>query len=98
MTLTKSQKIKELEAQLEKKDRKIANLEDQVSGYQMKFEAIEESLKATPKDCKWGEYCRGCSFADSYFYRDRFGDLRQIYFCGKQNSCQNFMQKEVNEQ
>ena len=97
MKQTKRRRIKELEAELEKKDRKIRNLEDQVTCYQMKFEAIEETLKTTPKDCKWGEYCRGCSFGCSYFYRDRFGDLRQIYLCSKQNSCQNFIQKEVND-
>ena len=97
MTLTKSQKIKELEAQLEKKDRKIRSLEDQVAAYQMKFEDIQKAEKAIPTDCKPGEYCKACIFSSTYMFRNRWGDLDRVHFCTKAKSCENFAQKEVND-
>ena len=91
--ISKKARIKQLESQLDDKDWKIHRLEGQVAYYQYKFEEMQKTSESTPKDCKPGEYCEACSFAKSYHVRNRHGDLETYYFCGKDDACENFVQK-----
>lgn len=51
---------------------------------------------ATPSDCKRGEWCKGCGFNKEIISRDRiWGGTKISYFCGKAESCSNFVQKEI---
>lgn len=67
--------------------------------------ALEEARKiineyvvlgeATPSDCKRGEWCRGCEFSKPVTHSAGiFGGIQHTYFCGKAESCKNFVQKE----
>lgn len=48
---------------------------------------------ATPSDCKRGSWCKGCEFVKTIFERN--GRIySETYFCGKAESCKNFVQKE----
>lgn len=48
---------------------------------------------AAPVDCKRGPWCKACEFVKPM--RTYHGMIsREDYFCGKAESCKNFVQKE----
>ena len=99
MKQTKRQRIEHLEAQIVKKDREIARLEDLLANHEIRFKKMEKTMESTPEDCKPGEYCRACHFGKAYTMYDRhFRNIRSVYLCGKGGSCDHFVQKEVEEQ
>ena len=61
-----------------------------------KFMEIRDSI---PADCIEGTYCRGCAFVKEYYYNGAFhrGPVITGYYCGKGESCKNFIQKKVEE-
>lgn len=71
---------------------KLAHCEDMKDNYLK--EAIDLKTKLNnielkkPK-CELGDWCSGCMF--SIMIRDRCG--KPIYFCNKDNSCDNFVPK-----
>lgn len=92
---SKNERIKQLEAQLSDKERKIANLEDQIAAYDIKFEDMRKMLACKPEDCVIGEYCQACSFSKHYFIRNtRTGDFEQVWLCNKAGSYVHFVQRE----
>ena len=54
---------------------------------------------SVPKDCIVGIYCRGCTFVKEYCYHETFhcGPVITGYYCGKGESCKNFIQKKVED-
>ena len=50
----------------------------------------------TPSDCKTGEWCRACAFVKEYKFVPRYGSVVIKYYCGKAESCNNFVEnKEI---
>lgn len=99
MKQTKRQRIEQLEAQIREKDRKITRLEDLLANHEMRFVNMQKTMDSTPSDCKPGEYCRACHFGKAYSMYDRqFCNTRTLYLCNKAGACENFVQKEVEDQ
>lgn len=100
--------IKNLQERIELRDLQIKNLVKELAEAKDKLAETEKALRethkiiseytilgdATPADCKRGEWCRGCEFAKHITFRSIFGGLQETYFCGKAESCSNFVQKE----
>lgn len=88
-------RIKQLEAQLADKDRKIYRLEDLLARNEKKFELVQSMLGSKPEDCRMGEYCKACAFSKAYLvFNHRRDDFDTMYLCNKAGSCQNYVQKE----
>lgn len=88
---------RELREELERKDRKIKSLEDEKAGLLTKLEAFAELSDGTPSDCVRGEWCKHCEFVKVYHYYEPggiFNTPKSVYFCGKGQSCENFLLKE----
>lgn len=88
------QKIRELTERVKSKDREIEALEKRLKA----FHAAEDG---TPSDCKRGTWCKSCEFRKAlHIPRKAIGGFVMsgydtVYFCGKGESCKNFVQKEV---
>ena len=106
--MTKKEKIKMLELELEGKNQLIVNitndnkklsnqnveLNDTIADAKRVLKEFMKADEATPKDCKRGSWCKACEFNKSI--RVPFGmfGYREEYFCGKEESCSNFVQRE----
>jgi hypothetical protein len=99
-------KIRVLESQIKEKDELLKSLEkynavlnDELQTKKIELARAEVKVKeyttlndATPEDCKRGPWCKACGFNKELVeYRGRFRD--SVYFCGKAESCSNFVQK-----
>ena len=97
MFKSKKKEIQRLNAVIRENERKIKRLENLLESAEKRFECMEKRIKSTPEDCVIGEYCRACTFAKRYIMFPRHGDEpMNVYLCGKDGSCQNFVQKEQN--
>lgn len=63
------------------------------------FEDISKMAEidiTTPRDCKKGPWCAGCTFVKEYRARDGYGSYVTKHYCGKEEACKNFVEnKEI---
>ena len=92
-----SKKIRELEAELEKKDREINKLKNELDVYRIKVADMEAYSNTTPPDCVRGNWCKACEFVKPYYIRGYLSSYSDtIYVCGKGKSCEHFVPKGEN--
>lgn len=95
---SKRARIEQLEAELRDKDRKIANLEDRIASYALKFEAMQKVANSIPEGCEPGEYCRACEFSAAYhMYVPETRQIERVHLCNKAGSCKNFVQRKTED-
>lgn len=95
-------RILELEKELKKRDSQISKMDSCLKDYIRKFEMMQNISSNTPDDCKRGEWCKACEFANVYhvpslYMLDYELTTTPIYICGKGESCKNFVQKSKGE-
>lgn len=65
--------------------------------YEKMRKALFEVVKLKqnlPEDCKRGPWCLGCTFVKKYTsHIDRF-ETMELSYCGKEEACEHFIQKE----
>ena len=96
-------KTRELTQTIEKKDADIARLEAKLAEAESQISKLKNSLIAfkaadygTPADCHRGSWCGACEFSKEFIIPGHgFIGNRTVCFCGKGESCSNFVQKEV---
>ena len=103
MLFKSGMKILELTQTIEKKDADIARLEEKLAKADSQISKLENSLIAfkaadygTPAECHRGSWCTACEFSKALIFPGHglLGN-RTVFFCGKGESCSNFVQKEV---
>lgn len=58
------------------------------------FKAIE--LKQNiPEDCKLGPWCKGCMYVKRHTYSIGHFEKAKLVYCGKEEACKYFVQKET---
>lgn len=96
MFKTKLRKVSELVREIRKKDERIEELNDEITRLRKHVATLLAAEDDTPSDCKRGAWCRGCEFCKVvHVPGNNWGSYDAVYFCGKGESCQNFVQKEV---
>lgn len=98
-------RVAELEAGL----RDLEKVRDENSELKSMLVKAEHELKlvltlkdAIPEGCTPGLYCEACEFAKKYYYhswgyRANRNTMITGTICGKGESCQHFIQKEIKE-
>lgn len=84
-------KIRDLEYELHKVKEKNRELEREIVAYDQRIKEINDSIKATPSDCKQGAYCHYCAHS-KYIRYPSFGN--GVYVCNYVGSCTKFVPKE----
>lgn len=79
---------------LNRKELELAEKEKLLNDAKRIIQEYWELDDATPEDCKRGTWCEACEFATNIRVDNIFGSFRKVYFCGKGESCKNFIQKE----
>lgn len=103
MLFKSTMKILELTQTIEKKDEDIARLEQKLDEAEATISNLNSNLRSfkavndgTPEDCKRGSWCGACEFAKEVVIPGKsFLGNTHVTFCGKGESCSNFVQKEV---
>ena len=101
-------KIKAMSQELFLKDKEIARLKGENTDLKNCLDDTENAMKniisvkkTVPEDCIQGEYCRSCEFVKTFLHYNYIPNVRKSiikgYFCGKGESCKNFIQKEIKE-
>lgn len=85
------EQIRKLEDVLITKDMTIKALEDQNKEFHITLNKMRECIESTPPDCKPGRYCSACNFGEAYELPRR---MENVYLCGKNGTCPNFVKKE----
>lgn len=82
---------------VDKKEERIEELSKNVDRYRKIIGELTEIKSSTPEGCKMGDYCRGCVHVKSYvrYASGLYGDVAATYYCGKAETCKNFIQKEI---
>ena len=77
-----------------------ANNDEWHRKYKKMHKALFEVIKIkrnTPEDCKLGPWCECCMYVKRYTYSiDRF-ETAELLYCGKEEACKHFVQKEADE-
>lgn len=106
--MTKKEKIKMLELELETNHRIIDELKrdkreltdiatdhnNAIADLKAALRKFEVLNNATPENCKRGEWCKACEFAKEIRVPVGSFGYKTEYFCGKNEACSNFVQKE----
>lgn len=89
----KEAQISELQVSLLKKEDELTNTQKELLFTQQQRDKYKALDDATPSDCTRGTWCAACEFAKEYdIYHGRIHEI--VHFCGKAESCSNFVQKE----
>lgn len=93
--------IEELERQRGLDAERILDLNNQIKSLHKKIDSLYDELDectklkdGTPEDCTLGGYCQACHFGKRFLVSRNYG-FKTVYFCGKGESCSNFVQVEV---
>lgn len=89
-------------------ERKLAVAERDRDKYRVRLSDLENTLERVsniedtiPEDCKKGSWCKACEFARVFHYREDAAYMGYItdtvYVCGKGESCQNFVPKNMKD-
>lgn len=104
MDIFNRKRVEGLEAEVRKLTRRRNELErnlmdarDRADLAEKRLAAMNEVIETVPEDCKPGKYCEGCMFAKQYIIRywPRTSRYEFGLYCGKSESCKNFIQKGV---
>ena len=104
----KAKEIKRLKQDCDKRDFIINSLQEDIKDLQRDYTELNDKLAeakqiiekyralddATPSDCKRGSWCKGCEFNKEIIEYDLYGRHQLSCFCGKVESCSNFVQKK----
>lgn len=100
MFISKRKIINELKQALHEKDEVLAKAEKELVRKEEELAKVTKERDefarlhdATPSDCKRGTWCEACEFAKKYALHKGVW-TKEYYFCGKAESCSNFVQKE----
>ena len=86
--------IKDQEREIDILKKQLAESEKTVDALDKKLEEFTRLSDGTPDDCKRGPWCGACEFSKvMHISYGRFG-YQNVYFCGKGESCSNFIQKK----
>lgn len=91
---TKLRKVSDLVSQIREKDERIEELESEITRLSDRMRAFFAAEDGTPDDCKRGEWCKACEFHKALHIPHGHWGYDTVYFCGKGDSCPNFVQKE----
>jgi hypothetical protein len=95
---SKAKKIRELEYKLAERDSKLHSLRHDLDVNEKNLELIKKRLDSTPEDCTPGRWCNACAFSKCvHMYSPYHNDFELVYLCGREQSCKNFIQREVEE-
>lgn len=111
MFKSKSKEIARLKKECDIRDHVIEKLKEDIKDLTRNHTKLNEDLEearriieeyrcldaATPSDCKRGEWCKACEFKKEIHTRYGFFGTGTMtsYFCGKAESCQNFVQEKI---
>ena len=93
MDIFNLKKVRELEYELERVQRERDQFMRDLDFNTHLLEELLEVKAALPTDCVPGPYCKACEFSKAYGY-SYYGNWTIGHFCGKSQSCKNFIQKE----
>lgn len=88
------EKFHELEKELVRTQSEFYDLRRSYETLERKVEEYEKRLENTPTDCKVGSWCKACEFGKAVYIRSRIYGDTDLYYCGKAEACQNFIQKK----
>lgn len=92
----KLRKASDLARTISEKNKRIEELEAEVARLEDRLKSFFAAEDGTPEDCKRGRWCQSCEFNKALHIPGMYwGSYDTVYFCGKGESCQNFVQKEV---
>lgn len=94
MDIFNLKKARELEYELEKVRYERDQLMRDLDYNTHLLEELLEVKAALPTDCTPGPYCKACEFSKVYGY-NYYHNWNIGHFCGKGQSCKNFIQKET---
>lgn len=93
MDLFNKKRVAELEKKNEQLKNDICELRSERDHLKLKLSTAVTLHESTPEDCKRGKWCEACEFAKEFHYSSGWVN-RTGYFCGKGESCNNFIQKK----
>ena len=74
----------------------IAECDEKINSLKSLVKKYENLNDGVPEDCKRGEWCKACEFGKPINVSDGpcgCISIRTVYFCGKGEACQHFVQK-----
>lgn len=90
--------IKELERLNDTKTKSIDKYREGNDTLQRELDSIVGYIKSTPSDCKIGEWCGGCKLRRVInIPKQRYGYSTEVYICGKDGICKNFVSANEEE-
>jgi hypothetical protein len=100
MDIFNRERVAELERKLAVAERDRDNYRVILSDLENALERASNIEKTIPEDCKKGPWCKACEFARGFRYREpaSMGYITDtVYVCGKGESCQNFVPKNMED-
>ena len=58
---------------------------------------VVELKQNIPEDCKLGPWCKGCMYVKRHTYSVDCFETAELVYCGKEEACKHFVQREADE-
>lgn len=98
MDIFNRKRVEELEKELEYTQKELDKYKDKLIYANKQLEEVSELQETIPEGCTKGPWCRACEFVKTYRYDTVSGfGHRYFYACSKGKSCENFVQKEIEQ-
>lgn len=102
MNIFNRKQITELEKKLHTTELERDKYISKAAEMEVTLEEVSKLEESIPEGCTKGPWCRACEFAKTIHYIEYrgghgFDSLGTIYVCSKGKSCENFVQKEIND-
>ena len=94
-------KVRELEKKLFDTEIDRNKYRNMAINLENKLDDISKLEETIPEDCKKGPWCIACEFSKVYHYMEHYNFntntriRNKIYVCDKGESCNSFVQKEI---
>ena len=94
-------KVRELEERLLNTEMERNRYRNMAIHLENRLDDISRLGESIPEDCKKGPWCAACEFGKVFPYMAHYdfevhsGVTKKYYGCGKGESCQHFVQKEI---
>lgn len=94
-------KVRELEERLINAETERNKYRNMAVHLENRLDNISKINETIPEDCKKGPWCAACEFGKAYSYMAHYdfgvrnGVTETFYGCRKGESCQHFIQKEI---
>lgn len=99
MDIFNKRRVRELEARLTGAERERDKYRSKSSELAAKLDEIIKLMESAPTGCAQGPWCKACEFSRSFHYSEYITSgvygLKVIHVCGKNKSCEHFIQKET---